>query len=385
VAGVTRRLIILALAATVTACEGDLRATIERFTGIVDEGVTYVDGTCGNDGNPGSKDQPKQSITAAIELAEALGGSWSVNVAEGTYLLRESLRVVEGISVRGGYASRSWQRDIEGHPTRFQAVAIETAIKPDEGVTSQTMLEGVFVIAASRDIASCIWCDGCSPTISKCILDANAASETSIGIYATDASPVIEACTIFSGAGSDEAWGIVNVRSDSTIRNCVIVAESETGLYTGISCTSGSDAFIQNNTVWAGDGEDDAAVYLSASHGSIDNNIFFTSDSGCGIYEHGTDALPARVWHNDFWCSSAYCMDGSAHDLAWMIARFDANDVDHRNNGSVDPGFVDPDSDDYHLAGASPIVGCDLSAVFSEDRDGVARTVPWSVGAYEKD
>jgi hypothetical protein len=386
-ARVTRHLLLVVLAAAVLGCTGDLRAAIEQYVGIANEGILYVDGSLGDDGNPGSADLPKRSIEAAIGLARTLGEPRSVHVAEGVYLVHEPLRIVEGISVRGGYASGSWQRDIAAHLTRIQAVAIEAAIEPDGNVTSQTVLEGLYIIAAARDTASCISCDGCSPTIDRCTLDANAAVETSIGIYVKNASPAIEACTIFAGAGSDEAWGIVNVGSSTRITNCVIVAEDDSGLYTGISCSAGSNAFIQNNTVWAGAGAGDAAIYLSASHCTIDNNIFFPSGSGCGIYEYGTSALPVRVWHNDFGCATPYHGDGSPLDVVGMEARFVAKGVDHQNNMSVDPDFIDPGSIDYHLKEGSPVAGagCDLSALFTDDRDGVPRTVPWSVGSYEKD
>jgi hypothetical protein len=384
---VTIRLLIFALPAILVGCTGDLRAAIEQYVGIANGGIVYVDGSCGDDGNPGSPDRPKRSIEAAIELAETLGGQRSVHVAEGVYLMYEPLRIAEGVCVRGGYASGSWQRDIAAHPTRIQAISIEAAIKPEGNVTPQTVLEGLYVIAGARDVSSCIWCDGCSPTIAKCILDANAAIETSIGIYVKNASPVVEACTIFAGAGNDEALGIMNVGSSTRIRNCVIVAEDGSGLYTGIFCSAGSDAFIQNNTMWAGKASYDTAVYLSASHCTIDNNILFTSDSGIGIYEYGTSALPTRVWHNDFWCTTAYYGEGTSLTFAGTLAHFNSKGVDHQNNRSDDPSFVAPGSDDYHLAGSSPITesGCDLSAVFTDDRDGAPRTVPWSIGAYEKE
>jgi hypothetical protein len=385
---VTRHLVILALLAAVVGCTGDLRAAIERYVGIANEGIVYVDGSCGDDGNPGNADQPKRSIEAAIELAEALGGPRSVNVAEGVYLLYEPLRIVQGISVRGGYASGSWQRDIAAHPTRLQAVAIDAAIEPDATVTSQTVVEGLSVVAASLDTAACIWCDGCSPTISKCTLDASAVNETSIGIYLKNASPVIEACTIFAGTGSNYAWGIRNEGSSSRIRNCVIIAEDGMGEYTGIYCTSGSDAFIQSNTIWAGTGTFDTAICLSASHCTIDNNIFFPSGSGCGIWECGTNAPPTHVWHNDFWCATPYNWDGSSLSFLEMIVHFDAKGVYRMNNlDSNDPDFVDASGDNYHISGSSPIAGagCDLSAFFTVDRDGLVRTVPWSIGAYERD
>jgi hypothetical protein len=383
---IARLAVALLLAVLLLSCEGDVRATIELFASIADGGIVYVDGTGGDDGSPGSRELPKRSIEAGLALASALGAPRSVHVAEGTYLVRATLRVPEEISIRGGFASGSWDRDIEGHPTRIQAVEIETAIEPEGGVTEATLLEGLYVTAAAQTTACCIRCNGCSPTIARCVLDASAAQEVSIGTSATGAGPVIAACTIFAGAGSDEAWGVVCSGSACRIRNCIIVGGSGSGIYTGIACVAGSDAFIQNNTVWAGDASGDAGIYLSGSHCTVDNNIIFTEGSGYGIYEYGSDALPLRVWRNDFWCvNHPYRAGGATRDFTAMLAYFASSGVDNLGNGTVDPGFSDPDHGDYHLAGASPIEGADLSSDFTDDRDGVPRTVPWSVGAYEKD
>jgi hypothetical protein len=388
-ARVTGRLIFLGSIAALIGCVGDLRDRIEQYVGIADTGIVYVDGSSGDDGNPGSAALPKRSIEAAMDLAVKLGEPRSVCVAEGVYLMYEPLRIVEGISVRGGYASGSWQRDIAAHPTRIQAVGVDVAIEPESSVTSGTLLEGLLVVAAPLDTAACIWCNGCSPTIARCTLNANAAIKTSIGIYLQNTSAVIESCTIFAGAGNDYRWGIRNEGSSSRIRNCVVLAEDGMGEYTGIYCKSGSDTFIQNNTVWAGTGAYDTAICISDSHCTIDNNIFFPSGSGCGIWELGTNALPVRVWHNDFWCSIPYHGDGSPLSFSGMIYRFDDKNIDHLNNVDppVDPDFVNAGSDDYHLEGSSPIAGagCDLSACFTTDRDGVARTISWSIGAYERD
>jgi hypothetical protein len=76
---------------------------------------------------------------------------------------------------------------------------------------------------------------------------------------------------------------------------------------------------------------------------------------------------------------------GTPYDFSGMLGCFDAEGVDHRDNGSIAPDFIDEAAHDYHLGSASPVAGCDLSGSFSTDRDGNPRTVPWSVGAYEKD
>jgi hypothetical protein len=68
-----------------------------------------------------------------------------------------------------------------------------------------------------------------------------------------------------------------------------------------------------------------------------------------------------------------------------MEAYLLASSVPSSGNGSTNPGFAGPLTHDYHLAGASPIPGLDLTAAFTTDLEGTLRTDPWSVGAYEKD
>lgn len=54
---------------------------------------------------------------------------------------------------------------------------------------------------------------------------------------------------------------------------------------------------------------------------------------------------------------------------------------------SADPQFVNAAGGNFHLSISTPTTvsegGVNLSASFTTDKDGVARTVPWSMGAYE--
>lgn len=52
---------------------------------------------------------------------------------------------------------------------------------------------------------------------------------------------------------------------------------------------------------------------------------------------------------------------------------------------SGDPLFVDQGAGDFHLQAESPAIdaGTDLSAYFTTDFDGMNRTAPWDIGAYE--
>jgi len=66
-----------------------------------------------------------------------------------------------------------------------------------------------------------------------------------------------------------------------------------------------------------------------------------------------------------------------------------SNPVPTTGNVSVDPEFENQEGGNYHLSVFTPVEvyesGLDLSDSFTTDRDGVTRTHPWSMGAYEKD
>jgi hypothetical protein len=64
-------------------------------------------------------------------------------------------------------------------------------------------------------------------------------------------------------------------------------------------------------------------------------------------------------------------------------------DMQVGDNINVDLGFGTQADADWHLNASSPAAvkfgGLDLSVDFSTDKDGIQRTAPWSIGAYEKD
>ena len=151
-------ILILGLA----GCDTVLRDQIELYVNgceqIQADGVVYVDGINGNDSNPGTRELPKKTIQNSIDLADALMDQGEIRVAEGTYHLYETLVVREGISIFGGFQASDWSRDIDGNPTVLQGVGVDTVIKPEQGVSPATVIEGFTINAASLSTVTCIWC-----------------------------------------------------------------------------------------------------------------------------------------------------------------------------------------------------------------------------------
>jgi hypothetical protein len=89
----------------------------------------------GSDANPGTMEQPKRSITSAIAAVVADGTKSEVYVAAGTY--SETIELVEGVSIYGGYSATSWSRSftnvatIEGDTIAMSGTSITQAMVID--------------------------------------------------------------------------------------------------------------------------------------------------------------------------------------------------------------------------------------------------------------
>jgi len=371
-------------------CDTALRDRIELYVNgckqIQSDGVVYVDGINGTDSNPGTQELPKKTIQNAIDLADALMDLGEVRVAQGTYHLYKTLIVREGISLYGGFQASGWTRDIETYTTVLQGVSVDTVIKPEQGVTTATVIDGFTIEAVSVAEATCIWCKDSSPTIQRNTLDASQGSTDTIGIFNSSSSPVILANTINAGDGTAAAWGIANSGSPAKIWSNVIFGTGSNGKYRGI-LNSNSDAVIQNNTIRCGLHVDDVGIYNSDSNCIMENNILFSSASSCGIEEDGSAALPVKVNNNDFYgCSPYYEYDsGSCTTVTQMEDYLGLHSVEAASNRDDNPQFIS--GVDWHLGSGSPLRDAitDPPTGFYRDRDWLLRSDPWSMGAYEKD
>lgn len=92
----------------------------------------------GNDGDPGTRAQPKATIQAAVDAANADGNGGDVYVAGGVYTGSVELR--SRVSIYGGFDPATWVRDVPGHrPTVSGAV---------HGSADSLFLEGLEIRTA---------------------------------------------------------------------------------------------------------------------------------------------------------------------------------------------------------------------------------------------
>lgn len=280
------------------------------------------------------------------------------------------------------------------------------------------------------------------PKILNNIIDGNGGINVAqtMGINNYDATPIIKNNTI-SGGYSIDSMGIYNYNSYSNpvISNNIIDGGNGTTSYGIYNLSTGTGIIrnnvidggkgiisinaiynidaspdIQNNTIVCGysplpgtaglkNGIPSYCIYLlNNSDPIIENNIIAMLDTDAdnpdtytayAIYEAGANADPASIKNNDFYNFDAanivygiYYNEGTTAitDIAGLHG-LDA--VNYSGNIIADPLFVNISQENYHLiSGSSPAAGggLDLSGFFTDDLDGgAARTVPWSIGAYE--
>lgn len=119
---------------------------IDITYGVVENNI-YVAAQNGDDGKPGTAEQPKKSIYAAIALAERLYETATIHVAEGTYSINDGpLRIRKDISLIGGYKNNDWSvKEPESHPTILDTVSgdpTEETVLVIEGAQETVTVDG---------------------------------------------------------------------------------------------------------------------------------------------------------------------------------------------------------------------------------------------------
>jgi len=202
---------------------------------------------------------------------------------------------------------------------------------------------------------------------------------------------------IDAGEGGGRTRGI-SIGGDSTdvdITNNVIIGGHAVTGESSVMRADGSSTFsLLNNTIICGISDGGFTNAISTSDtvsGRIENNIlYFAGDHSLliGAIIAADSSRPSSIKNNDFYGFNILYSDateGTYTDVSTL------NSIVYLTPGasgnvSDTPIFADVD---YRLEATTPTSikegGIDLSAEFTVDKDGVTRTAPWSMGAYEKD
>ncbi len=350
--------------------------------------------------------------------------------------------LVEGISLRGGYNPadwgqwdpRTWESGLDDTNTdstgSSATVNLNRTVYAPAGTTSLTRVEGFTVMGGDGDFTTAFLLAG-SPTIwNNRIIGGTcpaytALGETSRGIVCTNlstpriegnwisgggggqharaieilqANPFIVGNIIYGGQGYSSSTGIL-AQQDSTplISNNLIHGGVAVGMIFAVACTLNADARIYSNSIYT----TDRGIDMFSSSPDIRNNIILCGAGGRGIIEE--NACAPRVEDNLIYGGSALYQDNGPTNITSLdtiVTTAASPDMTLAALGNIseDPAFVEadgPDNDisslddnDWHLSASSSAAvtqgGQDLSPDVTDDFDGSLRTVPWSIGAYER-
>ena len=237
------------------------------------------------------------------------------------------------------------------------------------------------------------------------------APDTAAAYLSVSARALFEGNRIDGGgenlSGSHSTGIFMFYTDDNVVRNNVIDggrgAVYSAGMLIYDLSTSNTDPVVQNNTINASSSNQSRGIWLASNSAkaTIENNIVSAAAGSTQICidEYYATADPVSVRNNVlFDCPTALYRDEASLNLTNIDDVNNLMDTVASGNLSTDPMFVDRDGadndlttfadNDWHLSGASPASvtegGLDLSADFDVDLDGIARSVPWSIGAYEQ-
>jgi len=270
------------LCCVVFACNPvELRTYLEKMTGF--EGVVYVNGQTGDDGNRGMRSEPLKTIQAGIDKAhsyikDGLAESVKVHVSEGNYEVTNGvenvgdyINIVEGVSLYGGYSSDFSTRDPNLYVSKITdtttGVVDTAAVRAYDGLTEKTVIDGFTIQAGSGTGgigSNALDIERASPTITNNLIlggYATAGSLTvAVDIY-DNSSPIIEKNTIVGGNSPASNIGIViSDSSHPIVRNNTITGGSA-GSSAGVVCWS-TQALIEDNEIDGGSGSNTLGINI---------------------------------------------------------------------------------------------------------------------------
>jgi hypothetical protein len=373
----------------------------------------FVSVTTGSDvTGDGTRGAPVATVQKGVDLAAALGGSAEVLVEAGRYLVTTPVVLAPDVSLYGGYAPGTWERDTALHVSHIENTAAtstlqdapDAAVEAGPGITSGSRIDGLSLLGGGGigpgTYSAGVFCDGGSPTIVGNTIFGGTGIDHAYGVLVlSGGSPTIRGNTITGKTvrSGDRGYGIHVVNSTATVVGNVIDAGPESpnrstavlfygasadgtiannwingGLgkeAVGIDLDSGATARIWSNTVNAGTAQGGyatgAAIAITIDGGgpSIVNNILF-SDGGpvrYGVYEETAVSDPVRFQSNVIFDTptARYVDEGlSNHNFEADLNDWTKTTGDIGNptdgNLALDPVFEDRPGGDLHLSAGSP-------------------------------
>lgn len=316
-----------------------------------DKSVFYVNCIKGNDYNSGTKTKPFKSITAAIKYASSLFESADIYVSEGeynvNYLNDTHIKMVEGISLYGGYANDNWDlRDPQKHITSIvdnNIVSDSKTVVISTNITNKTVIDGFMIKGGGKRNSYAVYINDASPVISNCVIKAGS-SENNYAVYNIYSKASIYDNVILGGYKGTRSYGIYNKNSELTItNNDVWGGNGESGSYAIYNIYSSID-IIDNIKIDGGNSKTETfAVYSEDSVVNIKRNNIYANDSfdnivsAYGVYSYNTQT---EVYNNYIYGRLNYALTNTIYGV-YLINDYNNRDIHNKIiNNSIGCGHT---------------------------------------------
>ena len=359
-------------------------------------GVWYVK-TDGSDSNTGiSWNDAFQTIQKAID--SAIGGD-EIWVKEGTHYLSSQTDLYKAVAIYGGFAGMETARDHRDFKNNVTIFDGQGSIEHCFYVTAGATIDGVTItggeavavppLEPSEGRGGGIYNEG-DLTIINCTVSNNWANYSGGGMYNADgSSATISNCTFSDNVGDNGGGGgICNSGSSVTITNCTFSNNSVPGevggggmyssyssgivtncAFNGNSASLGggifnsweSDLTITNCIFSGNSAEAGGGMYIGDSSPTITNCTFFGNVAeGWGAGGISNDWSSPVITNCILWGDTAPSYPEIYNYNSSPTVTYCNIDQDgyagSNGNIRIDPDFVDPDNDDFHLTSDSPCI-----------------------------
>jgi hypothetical protein len=368
---------------------------------------------------PGTRDRPEGSIAAAIQAAARLGIG-SIKLAAGEY--RETVEIKSSLAISGGWAAgfskRGGTSAIVGASGGEKADAPRAAVSVvgAQGAAALSRLE--LRCSPAAYTAAISLSDGATAAVSDCSLSGGSGAysyaarvakkssislsscqlsggegDTCVGLFVDSSNAKLLRCKVSAGSGSVVSYGVQCIDSPLLAASSAVYG-GEANISYGIGLYALSGGSILGCTVHGGRGKTAYGLFFSASSPALKGSIVGAAGTSksYGIYKNYGESSLSALEGNALWGSASGLYYDIDTKTAFMAMDSSGNPAGQGKvlaapkgkgniawSGSIGADLATPA--DLLLSSK----GIETDEAAATDIQGKKRTLPWTIGAYERD